>query len=344
MRRVRIHHQNRDVIIGACRLPRHAPVGPRLRDFLRAGAAYPSSPATVDWTPAAQSVLSNIEGNDNFGDCVFAENAHFVGVETGNAGSLFSYSRAQTLADYSAETGFNASDPSTDQGADPIVDLNYFTQNAYADGTKNLGWALVDATNQDEVRYAVNTFGNVKMWLGLPDGIIQSMPSGDGFVWDTDRGAPDQNNGHCVGGYGYGVNRVNLVNVTAQGAVTATWGMLGIMTWAALAQWCIPSQGGGLAVRVTMDWVNRNTGNTPTGLNASAMVSSFNQWFNSNVPVPPAPAPTPPPAPPTPVAATLANAQAAISGAFAQDGSGLYVADQAIALAQGAMTTLTWPS
>jgi hypothetical protein len=344
MKRVRIHHQNRDVIIGGCRLPRHAPVGPKFKDFLRAAAAYPTSPATCDWTPAAASVLSNIEGNDQYGDCVFAENAHFVGVETGNAGSLFSYSRAQTLADYSAETGFNASDPNTDQGADPIVDLNYFTQNAYADGTKTLGWALVDATNPDEVRYAVSAFGNLKMWLGLPDGIIQSMPSGDGFVWDVDRGAPDQNNGHCIGQYGYDVDKVNMVGVTAKGAVVATWGMLGIVTWAALASWFTQQNGGGLAVRVTMDWVNRNSGSTPTGLNASAMVSQFNQWFGQNVPVPPGPAPTPPPAPPTPVPATLANAQAAISGAFSQDGSGIYVADQAISLATNALTTLTWPS
>lgn len=342
MKRVRIHHQNRDVVIGACRLPRHPPVGPRLKNFLRATAAYPASPSTCDWTPAAASVLANVEGNDNYGDCVFAENAHFVGVETGNNGSLFSYTTQQTLADYSAETGFNANDPSTDQGANPITDLNFFTQRPFADGSKLLGWALVDATNQDEVRYAISTFGNIKVWLGLPNGITSSMPNGDGFIWDTDRGQPNPNQGHCIGGYGFDVGKVNIVSVSALGPIIATWGMLGIMTWRALAAWCIDSQQGGLAVRVTMDWINRTSGNTPTGLNATAMVTMFNTWFGSNVPVPPAPQPSPSPTPPA--AATLANAQAAISGAFSQDGHGLYVADQAISLAREALTTLTWPS
>jgi hypothetical protein len=342
MKRVRIHHQNRDVIIGACRLPRHPPVGPRLKDFLKAKAAYPASPATCDWTPAAMSVLADSEGNSTWGDCVFAENAHFIGVETGNNGQLFSYTTQQTLADYSAETGFNPSDQSTDQGADPITDLNYFTQNPYADGTRNLGWALVDATNQDEVRYAISAFGNIKMWLGLPNGITNSMPSGDGFVWDVDRGAPNNQQGHCIGGYGFDVDKIQVVSVTAKGVVVATWGMLGIVTWAALSQWCVDSQQGGLAVRVTMDWVNRNTGNTPTGLNAAAMVAAFNQWFGQNVPVPPGPAPTPPPTPPAPQTATLASAQAAVSAAFAADGHSLFVVDQAVSIANGALGSLVW--
>lgn len=336
-----IPHQNRHVIIGGCRLPKHAPVGPKLKDFLKAAVAYPASPATCDWTSAAMSELMQVLGNDQFGDCVFAEDGHFVGVETGNSGQLFTYSTQQTLADYSAVTGFNASDPSTDQGADPIVDLNYFTQNPYADGTKLLGWASVDAANPDEVRYAVSAFGNLKMWLGLPDGIINSMPTGNGFVWDIDRGSPNPNNGHCIGGYAYDVDKIQLVAVTDKGIVVATWGMLGIITWRALAAWFTQQGGGGLAVRVTMDWVSRTSGNTPTGLNSAAMVSTFNKWFNQNVPVPPGPTPPPPPSPTQP--ATLANAQAAISAAFAADGHSLFVEDQAVSIANGALSSLVWP-
>jgi hypothetical protein len=339
-RRIYIPHQGRHVIIGGCRLPRHAPVGPKLKDFLKARAAYPASPATADWTGLAMAELTQVLGNDQYGDCVFAENGHYVAVETGNSGQLYSYTTQQVLADYSAETGFDANDPSTDQGADPVADLNYFTQNPYADGTRLLGWATVDAASQDEVRYAVSAFGNVKMWLGLPDGITSSMPTGDGFVWDVDRGPPDQNNGHCIGGYAYDVQKIRVVTVVDRGVVVATWGMLGVVTWAALAAWCTQQAGGGLAVRVSMDWVDRNTGSTPTGLNASAMVSEFNRWFGQNVPVPPAPDPQP--TPPAQQPATQANAQAAIAAAFAADGHSLYVSDQAVSVASGAMSSLTW--
>ena len=336
MAKRRVFHPGlgRHIVIGACKLPKHPPVGLKLKDFL---AAFPASPPTCDYTPKAASVIADIEGNDTYGDCVFAENAHFIGVVTGNANTLFSYTEAQALADYSAETGFNPSDPNTDQGADPTVDLNYFTQHPYADGSKNAGWALVDATNQAEVRYAVSAFGNVKMWFGIPDSIVSSMPSASGFIWDVAAGSPDQNNGHCIGGYGY-----SPVGYSSDGLLVATWGMLGLVTWAALASWFAPSNGGGLAVRVTQDWVSKASGKTPEGVNYSALVTAFNMYFGGSLPVP-AP-PTPPPAPPTPPPAsgpTLAQAQSAVTNAFAK-GYPFVTKGQAESIAAQALVPL-WP-
>ncbi len=340
MKLVHIPHQNRHVKIGGCRLPKHPPVGLKLAHFL--AKDLPAPPATADWTPLAMSTLMQIEGNDVYGDCVFAENAHFVGVTTGNANTLFSYSEAQTLADYSAETGFNPSDPSTDNGADPTTDLNYFTQHPYADGTKLVGWALVDATNKQEVQLAIDVFGGLKCWFGIPDGIINSMPTGNGFVWTSAAGAPDPNNGHCIGGYGYDVLSLqtpSIVSVTAKGPVVATWGMLGIIEWDAFASWFSPANGGGLAVRITPDWVKQATGTTPTGLNLSALVAACNAWFGANLPPVPAPAPGPSP---TPTAATLAAAQAAVNAAF-QGSFPLLEPSQAASIADAALATLVWP-
>jgi hypothetical protein len=312
-RRVFVEALDRHIVLGGCKLSRHDPAGLRLRDFIHAATAYPTSPPTCDYSAQAMSIITDVEGNDTLGDCVIAEDAHYIAVVTGNSGNgLYSYSDAQTIADYSAITGYTPADPNSDQGTDPIADLNYRATKGYADGSKDAGWALVDATNQAEVEYAINTFGNLKMWFGIPDSIANALPSASGFVWDVTAGAPDPNNGHCIGAPGY--NSPRFAGVTAQGPLVMTWGMLGIVTWAALAAWFTSNSGGGLAVRATTDWVSKATGNTPSGLNLSALITAFDLNFGGKIPVP-TPI-TPPPAPP-PVPGTSVTPAQAISWAQA---------------------------
>lgn len=291
------------------------------------------------------TVLENIEGNDQYGDCVFAEDAHYIAVVTGNANTLFAYTQAQTLADYSVETGFNPADPASDQGADPIADLNYRVQKGYADGSKDAGWALVDGTNQAEVEYAINTFGNLKMWFGIPDVIVNSMPNASGFVWDVTAGAADQNNGHCIGSCGFSPLKIQAVGVTAQGPLVMTWGMLGIVTWKALAAWFVSSAGGGLAVRVTTDWVSKASGATPSGLNLSALITAFNLYFGGKLVVPPpTPSPTPVTPPPTPTPPGIVTPTQAIAWAQAGIASGFFIQTQAQAEHNAAAgITAHWP-
>ena len=303
-------------VIGGCRLPApHAHLhAPKLKTFLKA-EAIPPTPDNIDWSSAAIQVIEDVEGNADHGDCVQAEDAHYIAVLTGNANALYSYTDAQTLADYSAITGYNPADPNTDQGTDPIADLNYRVTNGYADGSKDAGWAMVDATDRAEIRYALAEFGNLKMWFGVPDSIVASMPTGSGFVWDVSAGATNQDNGHCIGSCGYNPIKVVAVAATAQGLLVMTWGMLGIITWAAVAAWFVPSAGGGMAVRVSMDWVNSKSGTAPSGLNASAMIAAFNQYFGGSLPVPAPPSPpTPPPSPTGPP--TLGQAEAAVYAAI----------------------------
>jgi hypothetical protein len=137
-------------------------------------------------------------------------------------------------------------------------------------------------------------------------------------VWDVTAGSPDQNNGHFIGSCGY-----NVVGYTAKGVLVMTWGMLGLVTWAALNAWFTSGAGGGLAVRVTTDWISKNSGDTPSGLNLSAFITAFNLYFGGSLPVPaPPPAPAPPvpplPLPPTPTGGvTLVQAQAWLDAGFA---------------------------
>jgi hypothetical protein len=267
-------------------------------------------PATSDYTAKASTVLANIYGNDELGDCVIAGGYHVVGVETGNAGDLFTATEAQIIADYSAIGGYVPGDPSTDNGCDEQTALNYWLQHGFADGTKVLGWLAVDATNKQEVQAAMYLFENLVFGIELPDAWINPFPSASGFTWDV-HGSPDPQNGHCVVGVGY----------TASGVTIDSWGLLGTLTYAAIARYCVQSSGGELYVVLTPDQLTKAETKAPNGVNWSDLIADFDA-MGGTVPVPPTPSPVPPapgpspvPPAPTPGAVTLAQAQQwALSG------------------------------
>lgn len=266
--------------------------GPRLqlKNYLR--QALPVAPATCDYSPAAGRVLANIYGNDTLGDCVIAGGYHIVGVETGNAGKLFSATNAQIIADYSAIGGYVPGDESTDQGCNEETALNYWQTHGFADGTKILGWLAVDATNKAEVMAAMYLFENLVFGIELPDAWISPFPSSSGFTWDV-AGQADPNNGHCVVGVGY----------TTAGVKIDSWGLFGTLTWAAIAEYCIATNGGELYVMLTSDQLTKGQTKAPNGVAWTDIISDFDS-MGGNVPVPaPAPAPAPVPAPPPPVPA-----------------------------------------
>jgi hypothetical protein len=324
-------HLNRDVVIGACKLPDPHAMRIHLGDYVDLNTLPPAK-ANCDYSAPAMSVISNIEGNDSVGDCVLAEEAHFVGVMTGNTNRLFSYTAAMTLAVYSAITGYNPADPSTDQGADPTVAMNYFTKNAYADGTKLAGWAMVDASNQQLVQFAIEAFGNLKLWVGLPNVWISPFPSKNGFVWDL---APaNSNNGHCIGSCGYNSTLVTIVGSNSQGVQVMTWGLIGTITWRAFAALFVTSAGGGAAVRITPDWLANGATNTPSGFAYADLASDFNKFYGGNIPVP---APTPQQLP-----ANLANAKLVTNATLAQQ-LPFIKRGNAQSLVDAALATLVWP-
>ncbi len=333
-------HLNRNVKLGACKLPTPEQVAqlPRLSKYRL--AAVPASPASCAYNGPAMAVITDPEGNTSYGDCVLAEEAHYVAVETGNAGKLFVYTTTMTLAAYTALTGFNPADPSTDQGTDPIACLDYFLKNSYADGSVNRGYLLVDATNQAEVEYAISTFGNLKVWVAVPTAWISPFPAKHGFVWDV--ADPNPSNGHCIGSCGYitsggAPQSLQVLGVTAAGVVVMTWGLLGTITWAAFAKLCAPSAGGGCAVRVTADWLNA-AGKSPNGLDMATLIADFDA-IGGTLPVP---APTPAPAPIPTGKATFEQAVAAMTAGI-NAGDPLQTQEQAIANGTSGMAA-GWPA
>jgi len=248
------------------KLGRRRPIsgGPRLRLGSYLKASLPPGPVAIDFSAKGQPALSNIYGNDQLGDCVIAGGYHVVATETGNAGRLFTASPAQIIADYEAIGGYNPDDPSSDQGCDEPTALNYWVQNGFADGTKPLGWLAVDATNQSELQSAMYLFENLYFGAELPDEWVNPMPQASGFTWDA-AGPPDPQNGHCVIGVGY----------TTQGVTIDTWGLLGTLTWAALAKYCVPNVYGAAYVLLTPDQLEKGRVVAPNGVAWSALVADF---------------------------------------------------------------------
>lgn len=260
----------------AFKLGRKRPVArcPRfaLKNYLT--RTMPAPPATCDYTQAATAALSQMYDNDTLGDCVIAGMAHVVGVLTGNSGAgPFLYTDQQIIGLYSAIGGYVPGDAATDQGCDEQTALNYWENNGALPpyttsptGAHNIaGWMAVDATNLEECQTALWLFENLYFGLELPDAWINpAPPQASGFVWDV-AGAPDPQNGHCVVGVGY----------TQDGIVIDTWGMTGLITNAAVAQYATTASGGALYTVVSMDAISQANQLAPSGLDWSQLIADF---------------------------------------------------------------------
>jgi hypothetical protein len=303
-------------------------IGPHLRlsNYLRMSAVVAAPPA-ADYSKPAASVLADIMGNDQLGDCVIAGGYHVTGVETGNAGSPFHATLTQVVADYGKIGGYVPGDTSTDNGCNLQDALNYWTAHGFANGTKLVAWLAVDATSPDEVRAACYLFENLYMGMALPDAWVSPFPSGDGFTWDV-AGAPDPSNGHCVMAMGYDTAGVKI----------DTWGMLGTLTYAALAKYAANANGGELYVMLTPDQLAKGQTKAPNGIDWSTLIADWNA-MGGTVPVAP-----PVVAPPAPAGGPVTLAEATSWAACAlQNGHHVMTRSQAIALVTNGLAA-SWPT
>jgi len=215
-------------------------------------------PASVDYSLDAMPSLSRVMLNNQLGDCTCAGACQCLGIWTGNAGDLYIASDDQVLALYEAVGGYVPGDQSTDTGADEVTVLNYLSQTGFPDGSKLAGYLAIDPTNQTEVMQAIDLFESVYFGVGLPDAWINPFPQANGFVWDV--GTPDDQNGHCFIATGY----------DATGVQIDTWGMLGTVTWAAMAG--VDMQ---LYALLSPDMLAKATQKAPTGLDWATLQADF---------------------------------------------------------------------
>jgi len=169
-------------------------------------------------------------GNDQYGDCALASLAgHRVIVQERNAGQKEREpSTQEVLEAYSAITGFDPNDPSTDNGTYMLDALNYQRRTGTGhekDGTTHTIYAFaeVDRTTM-QLRLASWLFGGFYLGLWLP------ISAQDQDVWDVADGAngrPGSWGGHAVWVIGYTRSTVTCI----------TWGGKQAMTWAFISKY-----------------------------------------------------------------------------------------------------------
>jgi len=236
-----------------------------LKNYL--AKALPNPPPQWNWRRLAVPSLEEMYLNDTEGDCVIAELGHSAGVLTANAtGTPALFTGTQINALYSAIGGYVPGDPSTDNGCDIQTALNYWGLNGLLpDGSHKIqGYLAVNPADITELQLAVFLFENLCFGLDLPDAWVSPPPATDGFVWDV-AGPPDQANGHCVLGFGY--NRI--------GVAISTWALEGVMTYAAIAQYCAAANQGELYTVISQDGLIKASQRAPNGFSWNQLQADF---------------------------------------------------------------------
>ncbi len=267
-------------------LGRRAPKS-KLRNFRSGQSLFaspvPTPPAVIPIPSSCADGLSQSFMNTQLGCCVIAHHGHFLANITSRIGKPFIYTDQQIVSDYSAVGGYVPGQPDTDRGCNIGTDLAYLESRGFADGSKLLGSVNIDPDSPLALAQSVWLSNGVCFGMSMPDAWINPAPQESGFVWDV-AGDPDDSNGHCFTGFAY---------PTDQGIAIATWGMVGTITWAAIAKYGAASANGEVHSYVNPQMVDPTTGLAPNGLSLSEICTYFNA-LGGDVPVPPAPAPVPP--------------------------------------------------
>lgn len=238
----------------------------KLKNYLL--KTMPAPPARYGYMGAAKPQIHQIYLNNALGDCVEAAIGHAIGVFGAQNGAKWFFSDEQITAMYSAMGGYIPGDPATDQGTDIGTALSVWQKPGVSGpgGTHIIqGSVSVDVSNPEEYRTAIWLFENLILGLELPDAWVNPFPSENGFVWDV-AGAPDPDNGHCI----------LAVNYDQANVYIATWGMNGVMTDAALQEYCSPQNGGELYAVLSKDVINRAQQRAPNGFAFSQLLADLN--------------------------------------------------------------------
>ena len=229
-------------------------------------SSFPPAPPAADYSVKPAAFLAQILGNDQLGDCTAAGAFHVAGTLLANADQPVPFTDADVIKFYSATTGYVPGDEATDQGGDEQTVLNYWqSKGLLSDGSHRIsGRIAVNAGDAEEVRAALWLFENLYFGVALPDAWVNPMPDAAGFTWDV-AGAADPNNGHCFAGVAY----------DADGVTIDTWGMLGCLTWPALAEYASAKSHGELYAVLGSDAINKATQKAPNGFDATQLAADL---------------------------------------------------------------------
>lgn len=192
-------------------------------------------------------------GNLTVGDCTCADVLHhrMLQASVAHAGSPLIFSTDQALQLYTAITGYNPADPSTDQGAVMLDVQNYMKANAGIQG-----FVTLDAGNLSQIQAALYLFGGVDLGFNVP-AYIMDVPAGGS--WSDTGGDTTIEGGHAVLACGYGRSGFRVVS----------WGQTYTANWEFWSQYVDEAY-----AWVSSDWI-KASGVSPTGLDLAGLMQDL---------------------------------------------------------------------
>lgn len=214
--------------------------------------ALPAPPPKKGWEYAVpdETWAGSMLGNDQYGDCVEAMALHYIMGATAQAGTPVTFTTQDALDLYTAITGFNPNDPSTDNGT-AITDLLNYWQTTGIKGHFINGWASVPI-NATALNTAIWLFGGVLIGTSVVQSMMDQFDAGQ--PWN----APFT--GDVLGGHG-----IPILGYGSAGRTCITWGKRQPMDLSAPSLW------DEAYVVITDDWLNQASGLAPSGFNYAAL-------------------------------------------------------------------------
>lgn len=138
-------------------------------------------------------------GNNSVGCCTIAGAAHETMLWNRIGGHPVNMTAPWVIGDYSAVTGYNPNDPSSDRGANVRDVLKFRTVTGVADGHglrhKIAAYVALDAKDWDQLLLATYIFGAVGIGFEFPASAMDQFNAGQ--VWNVVPGSPIEG-GHYV--------------------------------------------------------------------------------------------------------------------------------------------------
>jgi hypothetical protein len=251
------------------KLGKHAPKRlmstPAFGDFIGKATTWPTVPAQ-GWENAVSPSDWGLLGNDLWGCCAAAGILHLIQGQSSNTGNPLSATTDQSLALYSAVTGFNinagpSGNNSTDQGTALSDLLTYIQKNGVemTDATGKtvtveiVGFASLDISSFAQMRYAAYTFGGNYLGVNLPQQCEEDTEN-----WNFASGLPIAG-GHCICQEGEG----------AAGGKIVSWGMVIPVSTGFLLNYLDEAH-----ILITKSWLNAQE-KSPTGLDLDGLVAAM---------------------------------------------------------------------
>lgn len=165
--------------------------------------------------------------NDSLGDCTAAAAGHMIQCWTANATTERIPSQDDVVKFYRGSTGYDPSDPSSDQGGVELDVLRFWRKTGLG-GDKCGAFVSVNPQSKTGVMDGIFLCGGLYVGVALPLSAQRQR------VWDVPSGGA-----HGKGAPGtWGGHAISLVSYDARGVTCVTWGGLKRMTWAFFRTYC----------------------------------------------------------------------------------------------------------